>query len=71
MPCSLWTHLANWPVLIDPKAVMEQRDRGVLYYQLERWVEARQDLEDYLGQIPQTQDRPLSTQLLDRITQNL
>jgi regulator of sirC expression with transglutaminase-like and TPR domain len=58
-------------LLVDPDTVMEKRDRGVLYYQLGRWVEARQDLEDYLGQIPQAQDRPLIHQLLDRITQNL
>jgi regulator of sirC expression with transglutaminase-like and TPR domain len=58
-------------LLVDPDAVMERRDRGVLYYQLGRWVEARQDLEDYLGKIPQAQDRPLIFQLLDRITQNL
>jgi regulator of sirC expression with transglutaminase-like and TPR domain len=58
-------------LLVDPDTVMEKRDRGVLYYQLGRWVEARQDLEDYLAQIPQAQDRPLIFQLLDRITQNL
>jgi regulator of sirC expression with transglutaminase-like and TPR domain len=58
-------------LLVDPDTVMEKRDRGVLYYQRGRWVEARQDLEDYLGQIPQAQDRPLIHQLLDRITQNL
>jgi regulator of sirC expression with transglutaminase-like and TPR domain len=58
-------------LLVDPDTVMEKRDRGVLYYQLGRWVEARQDLEDYLGQIPQAQDRPFIHQLLDRITQNL
>jgi regulator of sirC expression with transglutaminase-like and TPR domain len=58
-------------LLGDPDTVMEKRDRGVLYYQLGRWVEARQDLEDYLGQIPQAPDRPLIHQLLDRITQNI
>jgi regulator of sirC expression with transglutaminase-like and TPR domain len=58
-------------LLVDPDTVMEKRDRGVLYYQLGRWVEARQDLEDYLGQIPQAPDRPLIHQLLDRITQNI
>jgi regulator of sirC expression with transglutaminase-like and TPR domain len=58
-------------LLIDPQAEVERRDRGVLYYQLGRWVEARQDLEDYLGQLPYAQDRPLIVQLLDRITQNL
>jgi regulator of sirC expression with transglutaminase-like and TPR domain len=58
-------------LLVDPDTVIEKRDRGVLYYQLGRWVEARQDLEDYLARIPQAQDRPLISQLLDRITQNL
>lgn len=58
-------------LLIDPDALLERRDRGVLYYQLGRWVEARQDLEDYLGKIPHAQDRPFIFQLLDRITQNL
>jgi regulator of sirC expression with transglutaminase-like and TPR domain len=58
-------------LLVDPDTVMEKRDRGVLYYQLGRWVEARQDLEEYLARMPQAQDRPLISQLLDRITQNL
>jgi regulator of sirC expression with transglutaminase-like and TPR domain len=58
-------------LLVDPDMVMEKRDRGVLYYQQGRWVEAREDLEDYLEQIPRAQDRPLIHQLLDRITQNL
>ncbi len=58
-------------LLIDSKADLERRDRGVLYYQLGRWIEARQDLEDYLRQRPHAQDRPLMLQLLDRITQNL
>jgi regulator of sirC expression with transglutaminase-like and TPR domain len=35
-------------LLLLPEARMEQRDRGLLYYQLGRWSEARQDLEAYL-----------------------
>ncbi|HEY9627380.1 MAG TPA: transglutaminase-like domain-containing protein [Coleofasciculaceae cyanobacterium] len=41
-------------LLLLPHSWMEQRDRGLLYYQLERWAEARQDLEDYLNCAPST-----------------
>lgn len=58
-------------LLVDPAAAMERRDRGVLYYQLGRWVEARQDLETYLEESSPSQDRSLIAQLLDRIAQNL
>jgi regulator of sirC expression with transglutaminase-like and TPR domain len=57
-------------LLIDPEGVMERRDRGLLYYQLGRWIEARQDLEEYVGQRPQAQDRPFIFELLERMTQN-
>jgi regulator of sirC expression with transglutaminase-like and TPR domain len=57
-------------LLIDPEAVIERRDRGLMYYQLGRWVESRQDLEDYLGQSPWAEDRSLIFDLLERMTQN-
>jgi regulator of sirC expression with transglutaminase-like and TPR domain len=55
-------------LLVEPDLTLERRDRGLLYYQLGRWVEARQDFEDYLGQNPRAQDRPLIFQLLERMT---
>jgi regulator of sirC expression with transglutaminase-like and TPR domain len=57
-------------LLVEPTLALERRDRGLLYYQLGRWIEARQDFEDYLGQNPRAQDRPLIFQLLDRMTQD-
>ncbi|MGB8702008.1 MAG: transglutaminase-like domain-containing protein [Thermosynechococcaceae cyanobacterium] len=57
-------------LLVDPNDGLERRDRGLLYYQLGRWVESRQDLEDYLDQKPQAQDRSLIHQLLNRMSQN-
>ena len=54
-------------LLIAPRATEELRDRGILYYQLGRWAEARQDLEDYLASDPQMEDLPLIHQILSRI----
>ena len=51
-------------LLISPGTVGELRDRGILYYQLGCWEQARQDLEDYLVYHPQAKDGPLLTQLL-------
>lgn len=52
-------------LLIFPDA-QELRDRGILYYQLGRWDEACQDLEDYLARSPQA-DVALIRQLLGRM----
>ncbi|MEL7038286.1 MAG: SirB1 family protein [Cyanobacteria bacterium J06592_8] len=57
-------------LLLFPEAQQERRDRGILYYQLERWTEARQDLEIYLENQPQAQDAIIIRQLLDRINGN-
>ncbi|NES05966.1 MAG: tetratricopeptide repeat protein [Okeania sp. SIO2F4] len=58
-------------LLLFPNAVMEKRDRGVLYYQLNLWIEARQDLETYLVNLPQADDVEIIRQLLDRMSKNL
>jgi regulator of sirC expression with transglutaminase-like and TPR domain len=54
-------------LLITPTAIAEIRDRGLLYYQLGRWTEARQDFQDYLEQSPQAPDQALIVDLLSRI----
>ncbi|MGB3534749.1 MAG: transglutaminase-like domain-containing protein [Microcoleaceae cyanobacterium] len=54
-------------LLLFPNAITEKRDRGILYYQLKRWIEARQDLEDYLRYSPSGQDASVIRQLLARI----
>jgi regulator of sirC expression with transglutaminase-like and TPR domain len=41
-------------LLLFPDAGREQRDRGLLYFQLGRWGEARRDLEDYLAVLSPT-----------------
>jgi regulator of sirC expression with transglutaminase-like and TPR domain len=54
-------------LLVNPTAMPERRDRGLLYYQLGRWGEARQDFQDYLEQSPQAPDKALIAELLNRI----
>jgi regulator of sirC expression with transglutaminase-like and TPR domain len=54
-------------LLLFPHTITEKRDRGILYYQLNRWSEAKQDLEDYLQQSPTAQDASVIRQLLARI----
>lgn len=54
-------------LMLFPDTPYEQRDRGLIYYQTGRWIEARQDLENYLNHAPQARDANLIQQLLKRI----
>lgn len=54
-------------LLLFPEAPIEQRDRGILYYQMGRWIEATQDLENYLLNAPATEDVIIVEQLLKRM----
>jgi regulator of sirC expression with transglutaminase-like and TPR domain len=54
-------------LMLFPNAPMEQRDRGLLYYQIGRWTEASQDLENYLNQMPSAEDASAVRELLRRI----
>lgn len=56
-------------LLVYPNSPMAQRDRGLLYYQLGRWIEATQDLEDYLSQLPTAEDAQIMQELLRRMGQ--
>ena len=58
-------------LLLFPVAPAERRDRGILYYQLGRWTEARLDLQAYLTSIPRAEDAPIIRQLLERINQDV
>ncbi|NEP38831.1 MAG: tetratricopeptide repeat protein [Okeania sp. SIO2G4] len=58
-------------LLLFPDAIVEKRDRGVLYYQLNFWAEARQDLESYLVNLPQAEDADIIRQLLASMSQDL
>lgn len=57
-------------LLLFPQAALELRDRGLLYYRLNRITEARQDFEDYLTQFPTAEDAPAIQQLLDSLGEN-
>jgi regulator of sirC expression with transglutaminase-like and TPR domain len=52
-------------LLLFPQAALELRDRGVLYYRLNRITEARLDLEAYLELAPTADDASAVRQLLD------
>jgi regulator of sirC expression with transglutaminase-like and TPR domain len=43
-------------LLIDPHAMLELRDRGLLYYSLECFAQALSDLETYLRHAPKAED---------------
>ena len=58
-------------LLLFPDAVVEQRDRGILYYQAGRWTEATQDLSNYLLNAPAATDAEFIRQLLERMEQTL
>ena len=50
-----------------PDHPRELRDRGLLYYQLERWQQAAQDLEAYLAMLPNAEDANVIRQILQKI----
>jgi regulator of sirC expression with transglutaminase-like and TPR domain len=52
---------------IYPDQTVEIRDRGLLYYQLNRWSEAIVDLEYYLKVTPGSDDAPMIEALLDKM----
>lgn len=54
-------------LMLFPDAPTEQRDRGLIYYQVGRWTEARQDLENYLNHVPAARDAMVVRELLKRI----
>jgi regulator of sirC expression with transglutaminase-like and TPR domain len=54
-------------LLLFPDHLSELRDRGLLYYQLELWSQAKSDLELYLNSAPATRDTRKIRQLLDRL----
>ena len=57
-------------LLLFPNAPMQVRDRGILYYHLGNWIDARQDLQTYIQEIPNAQDVPIIKQILKRMAGN-
>lgn len=54
-------------LLLAPDAIVELRDRGLLYYQAGRAIEATQDLERYLEMRPDAPDASTIQRLLERL----
>lgn len=54
---------------IFPENVAEIRDRGLLYYQINRWDEAIIDLEYFLKVSPHSDDAPMIELLLEKMNQ--
>jgi regulator of sirC expression with transglutaminase-like and TPR domain len=54
-------------ILLVAPSPIDQRDRGILYYQSGRWTEASSDLEAYLSHLPTAGDAAAIRGLLKRI----
>lgn len=50
-----------------PHNPRERRDRGLVYYELNQWQKASQDLEFYLSIFPNAEDANIIRQLLEKI----
>ncbi|MFN5855239.1 MAG: SirB1 family protein [Pseudanabaenaceae cyanobacterium] len=57
-------------LMLNPNLALQRRDHGLLCYQLERYSEARMDLENYLELMPQASDLPIISQLLTEISRH-
>lgn len=55
-------------LVLFPEVSVQRRDRGLIYYQLGNWVDARQDLQAYLDAEPTAQDAPVIEHLLRRMS---
>ncbi len=59
-------------LLLIPEALVHLRDRGLLYYRLGRWQEARRDLRQYLAQAPYASEiNPVDIHLIQEVLQRL
>ena len=56
--------------MLFPNAIVEVRDRGLIYYQIGRWVAAVEDFETYLQKVPNAQDAPVIRRLLKQLDSN-
>jgi len=54
-------------LLLFPDVPVEIRDRGLIYYQIGRWVSAVNDFETYLAKVPDAQDAPVIRRLLNQL----
>ena len=57
-------------LLLFPGMPVELRDRGLIYYQLNRWAAASNDFETYLARVPDAEDAPVIRDLLNQLGRN-
>ncbi|MDJ0649069.1 MAG: transglutaminase-like domain-containing protein [Xenococcaceae cyanobacterium MO_188.B19] len=57
----------NGILILSPDNPYELRNRGLIYYELNRWQESSQDLESYLAILPNAEDAPMIQMLLNKI----
>ncbi len=58
-------------LLLFPGMPGELRDRGLICYQLGRWVAAIADFETYLAKVPDADDAPVIRRLLKQLGRNV
>ena len=58
-------------LLLFPDVPAELRDRGLIYYQLGRFLAAGDDFEAYLAKVPNAQDAHDIRQLLNKLGRNI
>jgi regulator of sirC expression with transglutaminase-like and TPR domain len=54
-------------LMLLPNSLLDQRDRGLMYYRLGQWANARRDLKSYLEQAPTAKDAVSIQALLQRL----
>lgn len=54
-------------LLLFPEMPGELRDRGLIYYQMGRWVAASDDFETYLAKVPDAEDALVIRRLLNQL----
>lgn len=54
-------------LMLNPDVPTQWRDRGLICYQLDRFTEAKIDLENYLQQVPYAEDGRVILQLIEEI----
>ena len=54
----------NKLIILNPDIPEEIRDRGIIYYQMQAFKSAKQDLEDFLSVVPDSQDSEMIHQYL-------
>jgi len=52
-------------LILHPDEISQRRDRGLIYYRLGNWLDARSDLHSYLDAAPQAEDAAIVAQLLE------